>query len=90
MGTKYDLLLLSVMEGITAVNRSLSQGSPGDTLQALRSLGDSISSVLDFAAPLYHEEMGAIREDAGVRILYPSHHHYSPLSLAFFPWVQIP
>ncbi|XP_050690760.1 ras GTPase-activating-like protein IQGAP1 isoform X2 [Eriocheir sinensis] len=54
-----------VREGIAAVNRGLSQGSPGDTLQALRSLGGNISSLLDFAAPLYHEEMGAIREDAG-------------------------
>ena len=49
---------------MAAVNRGLSCESPGDTLQALKLLGDNIPSLLDFAAPLYHEEMAAIRQDA--------------------------
>ncbi|KAK8406021.1 hypothetical protein O3P69_007029 [Scylla paramamosain] len=51
-------------EGVAAVNRCLSCEVPGNTLLALKSLGDNIPSLLDFAAPLYHEEMAAIRQDA--------------------------
>nr|XP_053647814.1 ras GTPase-activating-like protein IQGAP1 [Cherax quadricarinatus] len=50
--------------GVAAVNQGLARGSPGDTLRALRSLGSDLPTLLDFAAPLYHEEMAAIRLDA--------------------------
>ncbi|KAK3863384.1 hypothetical protein Pcinc_030834 [Petrolisthes cinctipes] len=49
---------------LSAVNKSLESGSPSETLSALKALGSNIPSVLEFAAPLYHEEMAAIREDA--------------------------
>lgn len=65
----YKLLFLgtsdsTVKEGVAAVNRCLSCEVPGNTLLALKLLGDNIPSLLDFAAPLYHEEMAAIRQDA--------------------------
>lgn len=48
------------------MNRSLEEGAPQETLKYLKSLGPSIPTLLDFAAPLYHEEMAAIRADAQV------------------------
>ncbi|KAG0713538.1 Ras GTPase-activating-like protein IQGAP1 [Chionoecetes opilio] len=53
----------ALQEGVAAVNRALSCESPGETLRSLKLLGDNIPSLLDFAAPLYHEEMAAIRLD---------------------------
>ncbi|XP_042230712.1 ras GTPase-activating-like protein IQGAP3 [Homarus americanus] len=53
-----------LMKGITAVNQNLACGSPSDTLKALLELGPNLPPILDFAAPLYHEEMAAIRLDA--------------------------
>lgn len=61
------LYSFSVNCSLNAVNKSLESGSPSDTLEALKALGSHIPTVLDFAAPLYHEEMAAIREDAEVR-----------------------
>lgn len=48
------------------MNRSLEEGTPQETLKYLKSLGPSIPTLLDFGAPLYHEEMAAIRADAQV------------------------
>lgn len=55
-----------MLQSLAVVNRSLEEGTPQETLKYLKSLGPSIPTLLDFAAPLYHEEMAAIRADAEV------------------------
>ncbi|ROT61786.1 putative IQ motif containing GTPase activating protein 3 isoform X1 [Penaeus vannamei] len=59
-----SLSKLKLLQGLAEVNRSLEEGTPQETLKYLKSLGPSIPTLLDFGAPLYHEEMAAIRADA--------------------------
>lgn len=49
------------------LNQSLESGTPSSTLEALKALplASQLPPLIEAAAPLYHEEMGANREDAG-------------------------
>ncbi|XP_066938179.1 ras GTPase-activating-like protein IQGAP1 isoform X2 [Macrobrachium rosenbergii] len=50
------------------LNKSLECGCPSETLAALRELGSRLPPIMDFAAPLYHEEMAANRSYANCNL----------------------
>ena len=62
--------ILTVENGLSELNKSLENGTPVDTLAALKDLQSYLPPIMDFAAPLYHEEMAADRSYAQVRKYY--------------------
>ena len=57
-------------EAVANVNICLSKDSPINTFKALQKIKIHLSPLLEFAAPLYHNEMASIRLDAKVCNLY--------------------